>query len=241
MAIDNALEKIRNITNEEDNEILSSLIHAGGLFSPIMACIAAGKGVFDISEIKARIWTAIRSLCDELERIRDKWPTDAESALNSVWFKKAVQVLIEESLRAPNEERAVLLAKAAAHGCFPSGENKHRQEDLAIYIHDLAQLGTDDIQMLKILRDAYKDVLRNDPNLRNPNSFTNHNDSFTQIADKLNIHPDDRLALGARLSGFGLAFESVPQSEGHFFRPTRRGIYLLSLLEAAETPKAQQN
>jgi hypothetical protein len=29
--------------------------------------------------------------------------------------------------------------------------------------------------------------------------------------------------------------------EGHFFRPTRRGIYLLSLLEAAETPKAQQN
>ena len=150
-------------------------------------------------------------------------------------------MLIEESLRAPNEERAVLLAKVAAHGCFPSGENKHRQEDLAIYIHDLTQLGTDDIQMLKILRDAYKDVFRNDPNLQDPNNFTNHNDSFKHMADKLNIHPDDRLALGARLSGFGLAFESVPQLEGHFFRPTRRGIYLLSLLEASETPKAQQN
>ena len=241
MAIDNALEKIRNMTNEEDNQILSSLIQAGGLFSPIMACIAAGKGVFDISEIKARIWIAIRSLCDELERIRERWPTDAESALNSVWFKKAVQVLIEESLRAPNEERAVLLAKAAAHGCFPSGENKHRQEDLAIYIHDLAQLGTDDIQMLKILRDAYKDVFRNDPNLREPNHFTQHNESFKHMADKLNIHTDDRLALGARLSGFGLAFESVPQMEGHFFRPTRRGIYLLLLLEAAEATKSEQN
>ena len=241
MAIDNALEKIRNITNEEDDKLLSTLIQAGGLLSPVFAVLAAVKGVIDISEVKARIGTAIRSLCDELERIRNTWPTDAESALDSAWFKRAVQVLIEESLRAPNEERAVLLAKVAAHGCFPSGENKHRQEDLAIYIHDLTQLGTDDIQMLKILRDAYKDVFRNDPNLQDPNNFTNHNDSFKHMADKLNIHPDDRLALGARLSGFGLAFESVPQLEGHFFRPTRRGIYLLSLLEASETPKAQQN
>jgi hypothetical protein len=95
--------------------------------------------------------------------------------------------------------------------------------------------------MLKILRDAYKDVFRNDPNLRDPNYFTQHNESFNHMADELEIHIDDRLALGARLSGFGLAFESVPQSEGHFFRPTRRGLYLLSLLEAAETSKAQQN
>jgi len=235
------LEKIRNITNEEDDKLLSTLIQAGGLLSPVFAVLAAVKGVIDISEVKARIGTAILSLCDELERIRNTWPTDAESALDSAWFKRAVQVLIEESLRAPNEERAVLLAKAAAHGCFPSGENKHRQEDLAIYIHDLTQLGTDDIQMLKILRDAYKDVFRNDPNWRDANYFTQHNESFKHMADELNIHPDDRLALGARLSGFGLAFESVPQMEEHFFRPTRRGLYLLSLLEAAETPKAQQN
>ena len=31
MAIDNALEKIRNITNEEDGKLLSTLIQAGGL------------------------------------------------------------------------------------------------------------------------------------------------------------------------------------------------------------------
>jgi hypothetical protein len=95
--------------------------------------------------------------------------------------------------------------------------------------------------MLRILRDAYKDVFNNDPNLRDPNHFTLHNESFKQAADKLNIHPDDRLSLGARLNGFGLAFEGVPQMEGHFFRPTRRGIYLLSLLEAAELSVKQQN
>jgi len=242
MAIDNALEKTRNITNEDDSELLSSLLQAGSLFSPIIAVLAAIKGVIDISEVKIRIWAAIRSLCDELERIRDRWPADAESALkDSVWFKKAVQVLMEESLRAPTEERAVLLAKAAAHGCFPNHENKHRQEDLASYIRDLAQLGEDDVQMLRLLRNAYKDVFKNDPSLRDPNRFTQHNDSFKHAADKLNIHPDDRLALGARLSGFGLAFEGVAQMEGHFFRPTRRGFYLLSLLEAAETPKEKQD
>jgi hypothetical protein len=240
MAIDNRLEKIRNIANEEDSEVLSTFIQAGGVLSPIFAVLAAVKGVIDFSEVKARIRIAILSLCDELEQISDTWPTDVESALKSVSFKKAVQVLIEESLRAPNDERAALLARAAAHGCFPSGENKHRQEDLAIYIHDLAQLGVEDIQMLKLLRDAYKDVFKNDPNLRDPNYFTQHHDNFKQMADKMNIHPDDRLALGARLSGFGLAFEGVPQ-ETHFFRPTRRGIYLLSLLESAETSKEQQN
>jgi hypothetical protein len=218
------------------------LLQAGGLFSPVIAVIAVAKGVLDISEVKARIWTAIRSLCDELEKIRDRWPPDAESALkNSMWFKKVVQVLMEESLRAPSEERAILLARAAAHGCFPNDENRHRQEDLASYIRDLVQLGEDDIQMLKLLRNAYKDVFNNDPNLRDSNRFTQHNDGFKQAAQKLNIHPDDRLALGARLSGFGLAFEGVAQMAEHFFRPTRRGFYLLSLLEAAETPKGIQN
>jgi Tfp pilus assembly protein PilP len=139
-----------------------------------------------------------------------------------------------------SDNHARSLARVAAHGCFPSKENKHRQEDLASYIHDVARLGKDDIQMLRILRDSYKDVFRNDPNLRDPNQFTNHNESFKHAAEKLNIHPDDRLALGARLSGFGLAFESVPQEE-HFFRPTRRGIYLLALLEAAESPIEKQN
>ena len=140
-----------------------------------------------------------------------------------------------------NEDYARLLARVAAQGCFPSEEHKHRQEDLASYIHDLARLGTDDIRMLKILRDAYKEVTKNDPNLSDANQFTRHNKWFTDAANKLNIHPDDRLSLGARLNGFGLAFEGVPQMEGRFFRPTRRGIYLLSLLEAAELPFEQQN
>ena len=150
-------------------------------------------------------------------------------------------VLVEEAARAPHEHHAQLLARVAAQGCFPAGQDAHRQEDLAVYIHDLARLGEDDVQMLRLLRDAYKDAFKKDPNLLDSNLFTPHNETFKHMADELNIHADDRLALGARLSGFGLAFEGISQVEGHFFRLTRRGLYLLSLLDAAELPIKERN
>lgn len=59
-----------------------------------------------------------------------------------------------------------------------------------------------------------------------------------QLAEQAKIHPDDSVSVCARLMGFGLAFEVARnvtrQSPGeHCFRPTRRGVYLLSLLDAA--------
>ena len=178
--------------------------------------------------------------------MRDRLPHDAEAALTSVWFRRAVQVLIEEAARAANQERAVTLAVAAAHGSFPNEENRHRQEDLASYIRDLAQLGTDDVQMLKLLCDAYREPIKKTPNMHDPNYFTEHFEEFKRLATELNIHVDDRIALGARLSGFGLAYEALRntsrQTPGeHCFRPTRRGVYLLSLLQAAETPRQRQS
>lgn len=241
MAIDDPLEMIRELANGGDFNGIGAALLVGGIVSPILKVVSIAKSIADGYKSGEKIWIGIIALCDELQRIQDRWPEDLESALDTDWFKRAVTVLMEESARAVNEDYARLLARVAAHGCFPSEENKHRQEDLASYIHDLARLGKDDIQMLRILRDSYKDVFRNDPNLRDPNLFTQHNEGFKHAADKLNIHPDDRLSSGARLNGFGLAFESVPQIEGRFFRPTRRGIYLLSLLEAAELPVEQQN
>jgi hypothetical protein len=246
MSIDNPMDKVRDIADEKDDELFNGLILAGAVFSPIMAVVATVKGVFDGAERQARIWSAIRALCDELEAMRDRLPNDAEAALSSAWFKGAVQVVLEESARAVNQERAVMLSRAAAHGCFPDDENKHRQKDLANYIRDLAQLGADDIQMLKLLRDAYQEPIRTTPNMHDPNYFTEHFDEFKRMATDLNIHVDDRIALGARLSGFGLAYEAARnttrQTPGeHCFRPTRRGVYLLSLLEAAEAPRGQQN
>jgi len=245
MPIDNPIEKIRDI-GEEGDDSFGDLILAGGAFSPLIALIGVVKVVMDSAEQKARFRAALRGLCDVLQELKDRLPSDVESALRLEWFKRAVQVLIEESVRAPSEERAVLLGRAAGHGCFPGEEDRHRQEDLAIYLRELAQLGTEDVRMLKLLRDVYKEAIRIAPNLNKPDFFTERLESFKRAILELGIHPDDSVAVCARLSGFGLAYE-VPRvntrqsPEDHCFRPTRRGLYLLALLDAARAPRIKEN
>lgn len=246
MPIDNPIDKVREILNEPDDNLFGSLVQVGAVFEPITAVVAAVKGVMDSAERYSRVCAAIRSLCDELQSLRGDLPNDATAALTSEWFRRAVQVMIEEAARCTTEQRAAKIAVALAHGCFPDAENKHRQEDLATYIRELAQLGSDDVQMLKLLRDAYLEPIKMTPNMHDPNYFTERFDKFKRMASDLKIHPDDCVALGARLSGFGLAYEAARntsrQSPGeHCFRPTRRGVYLLSLLEAAEVPRERQN
>jgi hypothetical protein len=98
-----------------------------------------------------------------LERVQERWPEDLKDEINSNWFKRALNILIEESARTVDEEHARMLGRVAAHGCFPTGHDQHRQEDLASYIRDIAQLGKDDIQMLKLLGIVYKTAVRPSP------------------------------------------------------------------------------
>ncbi len=66
MAIDNRIDKIREILDERDDDLLAGLIQVGG-FEPIMAVVAAVKGVLDGEERYDRVRAALRALCDELE------------------------------------------------------------------------------------------------------------------------------------------------------------------------------
>jgi hypothetical protein len=245
MAIDNPLDQIRNITNEEEADPFGGFLQLGGVAHPLFAVAAVVNSVLDVEQRRQRIRATLRALCDELERVQESWPKDIEKAIKSDWFKRTIQTLIEESARSTNDDRARLFARVAARGCFPSGLDAHRQEDLANYIRDLAALGEDDIQMLKLLGVSYRETKIKTPNLHDPNYFTQHYMNFRGNAEKLKIHLDDRLSIGARLSGFGLAILS-PISATHddsqqFYRPSLRGFYLLSLLEAADLPVEQQN
>jgi len=115
--------------------------------------------------------------------------------------------------------------------------DKPRQEDLAVYIRDIAQLGTDDTVMLGLICEAHKDAVRNAPNMNDPNGFNHHYRTLKEMADRRGLHPDDCLALGLRLAGFGLAHHtegSINDQNEVRFRPTRRGLYLLELLNKAE-------
>jgi hypothetical protein len=246
MAIDDPLEKIRQLASDENVDFVGAALQVGGMFAPVFKVYAIAKGIFD-GQLKGNsLKIAIFALCDELQRLQSTWPSDFETALDAVWFRRAVTVLMAEANRAANDDHARLLGRVAAHGCFPTGSDAHRQEDLASYIHDLARLGTDDIQYLKLLREVNHDVIRNTPNLNRPEDFTGQIEEFKRKAIQLNIDSDDCVALGARLSGFGLAYEvpRVPtyQSPSDYcFRPTKRGLYLLSLLEAAELPVERQD
>jgi hypothetical protein len=246
VAIDNPLEKIREITNEDEKDPLGGFLQAAGIVHPLFAIAGVAKGLVDSERRWERIRASIRGLCDELMQIEDRWPKQLQEAFDSVWFKRAVTVLIEESARAVNEEYAQLLGRVAARGCFPTGQDAHRQEDLASYIHDLSRLGTDDIQFLKLLKSENLEAIRTGPNLNIADAFSSRFDNFRSTLARLKIDPDDGISIGARLAGFGLAYEAPRMNSGqspveHCFRPTKRGLYLLSLLEAAEFPVEKQN
>jgi len=241
MTIDDPLEQIRKLVKDGDFDGIGTALQAGAILSPVFKVFSIAKGIADSYTKGSKVTIAIHALCDELQRTQDRWPKDLESAFDADWFKRAMTVLMIESARAVNEDYARLLARFAAAGCFPSDREKHRQEDLASYIHDLARLGTDDIQYLKLLKNANLHVIKTAPNLNMADAFTLHFDEFKREAVGLGIDPDDTVSLGARLSGFGLAYEAPRNNTRqspveHCFRPTKRGLYLLSLLEAAELP-----
>src|ERR1035437_5307309 len=152
MAIDDPLEKIRELSKAGDFDGIGAALQLGGVVSPIFKVVSIAKSIAAGYKSGEKIWIAIIALCDELQRAQDRWPKELETAFETDGFKRAMTVLMEESGRAVSEDYARLLARFAAQGCFPTPENKHRQEDLASYIHDLARMGTDDIQMLNFLK-----------------------------------------------------------------------------------------
>jgi len=143
MAIDDPLETIRQLAKEGDFDGIGAALQAGAIFSPVFKVFSVAKGIADSYKKGEKVTIAIHALCDELQRMQERWPKDLESEFDKVWFRRTMTVLMIESARAANEDYARFLGRVAAHGCFPTGSDAHRQEDLASYILDLARLGSD--------------------------------------------------------------------------------------------------
>jgi hypothetical protein len=252
MLIDDRISKIQEIIGPHvedpmrtfiDEELTSGLIVGGAFFSPILAVVAAVRRVLSTQDRDGRLRAAMRAMCEELYSIRESLPSNAEEALRGKWFSRATRIVIEEAARAEDEDKAVLLALVTVYGCFPDDANKHRQEDLASYIKDLAKLGVEDIRMLKLLEESYKSAVAQAPHLNMADMFSQNYDAFKRSAHEQGFNPDDCISLGARLSGFGLSYEAPRTTTRQspmesFFRPTLRGLYLLSLLRKAEEKMA---
>jgi len=185
MAIDEPLDKIRPLVKDAD--FFGASLQIGGLLTPFLKFFSIARGILDTQLAGDSAKVAICALCDELQRLQSRWPSDFESALDTVWFRRAITVLMDEACRATNNDYACLLGRVAAHGCFPIGQDAHRQDDLASYIRDLARLGTDDIQFLTLLRDAYRKV-----KVGHHDGYAGQYDTYKKMAAAGGFQEDDR-------------------------------------------------
>ena len=160
-----------------------------------------------------------------------------EARLNQRAFQEAVGQACEEAARA-NSERVVERMSAVLVGAASANDRSDASRDLAAQIRDLAQLGEDDIRALDLLRVIFKDVIRQSPNLNDPNSFTTLMPDYRTAIAQVHIHPEEFNSNCVRLAGFGLAIEvlrSPSRMELHeyCYRSTRRGLFLLDCLDRA--------
>jgi hypothetical protein len=105
-------------------------------------------------------------------------------------------------------------------------------------IRDIAQLGEKDVKVLGILFSAHSSAISTYPNLIETDAFSREARRFMQAVATSGLHADDFLSTCERLRGFGLAVE-IAHSTMHMgpndfcYRPTRRGLGVLSYLNAA--------
>jgi hypothetical protein len=242
MAIDSPTDKIRLITEDTADSVLTVIAQSAGAFAPIVALAGVVQSVLDFADYKHRVFTCIRAICDEFDSMRGALPADAESAIKQPWFATAVRTLISEIAIEADDAKVLTLARATARGCFPDELNLGRRENLATYIRQLAQLGADDICILRLLQETHSATVRQVPSPSDPAFVRVTKDCFLRGLAELQISQDDALALCSRLVGFGLAREipnPILQTKEHFYQPTMRGAFVFDLLREQRREKEQ--
>jgi hypothetical protein len=170
---------------------------------------------------------------------------EIQSRIEGPQFQEAVATACEEAARATDKERIDQFAAVLVGSLLPSSWADPNL-DLATLIRDLAQLGTEDIRALDVLRTAFRDVIAHLPNLDDPNQFAEHIQDYTSAIGVNHFDPEDFYAACARLNGFGLAIEVVRnpsrmRPHEYLFRPTRRGLTLLDYLERFPSSERAQS
>jgi len=107
-------------------------------------------------------------------------------------------------------------------------------------IRDIAQLGEKDLQALAMLATVHASAISHTPNLHDPDVFSRETPTLKRKISESGIHPDDFLSTCERLRGFGLAAEVLRNTsqmgpQDYCYRQTRRGLAVLSYLDATAT------
>jgi hypothetical protein len=222
----------------------------GGLYFSSAAILAILKDQFLPANRIARLEYFFDGMVSKLKLMesesadREKLK-EAQVRLEASAFQKAVATACEEAVRATDKERIEQFAAVLVGSLVPS-RWADPNADVAALIRDLAQLGTEDIRALDVLRTAFADVIAQLPNLNDPNQFTERMEAYRSGIGVNHFDPEDFYAACARLNGFGLAIEVLRSTSRmhlheYLFRPTRRGLALLDYLERFRSSERRQS
>jgi hypothetical protein len=152
-------------------------------------------------------------------------------------FSEAIATACEEAARATNAKKIEQFASVLVGSLTPN-QWVDPGEGIGVMIRDIAQLGEKDIKVLNILSSVHASVIATSPNFNEPDAFSRETATLMREVRSSGVHPDDFLSTCERLRGFGLAAE-VLRNTSHMaphdycYRPTRRGLAVLSYLIAA--------
>lgn len=218
----------------------AALSIAGFAFWPA-GLAAIIKNQFADAERLNRIVFVAQAIDTNFKRLQSQISADREklkelqARLDAPRFQEAVGTACEEAARTTSTKKIERMI-AVLTGSLEPSQWADPDADLAATIRDIAQLGEQDIYALRLLKTAFRDVIRHLPNLNDPNAFTERVEDYRTTITLAKIDPEDFYAACARLNGFGLALEVVRNvsrmhPHEHLFRPTRRGLALLDCLE----------
>jgi len=186
-----------------------------------------------------RIEYLLRGLSIGIKALESPVGTDREKMkeiqahIEAPRFQEAVAAACEEAVRATSLKKVEGLAQVLAGSLTPTRWSP-KDEDIAILIRDLAQLGDRDVDVLQKLSLAFGGLMLNNPALPS-NIFTENNSSLERIIEKESDR-DEFYSTCGRLIGFGLAIDETwpmnrTQPYERCIRPTRRGLSLLGYLK----------
>ena len=230
---------------ESENVVGELALRISGVLFPWVAVVKAvqehfsGRGkqerlqnLQDALNLKIKlVETQAQGNTQEIKAIRSK--------VESPKFHAAVVGAIEETGRTYDPEKVKHFA-AIVGNCLDPEYKVEDLEHVSSFISAIAQLGDRDIQALEMLRSTYREVLAVNPNMHDPNAFTERITELFKELDRSKMKREEFYAYCARLGGFGLAME-VPRNPGRMspgdycFRPTSLGLKLLFLLRGRAT------
>ncbi len=230
---------------ESENVVGELALRISGAIFRVPAVANTVREYFSERAEQKRVQTLLDALSLKINLVATQVQGNAQqhsaikSKAESPHFRPAVAQAIEESQRT-YEDKKIRRFAAILGNCLAPEYSVEDLEHVSSFIRAVTQLGDRDIQALEILRSTYHEVLAVNPNMHDPNAFTERITELFKEIDRSKMKREEFYAYCARLGGFGLAME-VPRnpsrmSPGDYcFRPTSLGLKLLFLLRGNDT------